>query len=66
MEGNLIGRKGKQSPQITCLEATPSTEVPQTLAPATSKWGLNGEEPVALLGVRTGPECPEDNWRELA
>ena len=35
------------------------------LASATSKWGLNREEQAALLKVRTGPECPEDNLREL-
>ena len=34
-------------------------------ASATSKWGRNGEELVALLRVRTGPECPEGNRREL-
>ena len=32
---------------------------------ATSKWGRNGEERVVLLRVRTGPECPEGNRREL-
>ena len=48
-----------------CLKATPSRKVPQTPASATSKWGQNGEELVALLRVRTGPECPEDNRREL-
>ena len=25
--------------------------------------GLNREERAALLRVRTGPECPEGNWR---
>lgn len=46
-------------------KATPSKE-PQTLASsATSKWGLNGEERAALPRVRTGPECPEGNLREL-
>ena len=40
------------------LTATASREVAQTLRFATSKWGL-------LLRVRTGPECPEDNLREL-
>ena len=35
------------------------------LTTATSKWGLNGEERAELLRVRTGPECPEGNWREL-
>ena len=27
--------------------------------------GANGEEQAALLRVRTGPECPEGNRREL-
>ena len=57
--------KNKWNPQITCLKATPSRKVPQTPASATSKWGRNGEERAALLRVRTGPECPEDNRREF-
>ena len=48
-----------------CLKATPSRKVPQTPAPTTNKWGWNGEERAAFLRVRTGPECPEDNLREL-
>ena len=48
-----------------CLTATPSGEVAQTLAFATSKWGLNREVWAALLRVRTRPECPEGNLREL-
>ena len=48
-----------------CLMATPSREVPQTLASTTSRWGLNEEERVTLLRVRTRPECPEGNLREL-
>ena len=47
------------------LAATPSGEVAQMLASATSKRGLNREAWAALLRVRTGPECPEDNLREL-
>ena len=47
------------------LTTTPSREVAQTLASPTSKWGLNREAQAALLRVRTGPECPEDNLREL-
>ena len=47
------------------LMATPSGEVAQTLVSATSKWGLNREARVALLRIRTGPECPEGNLREL-
>ena len=34
-------------------------------ASATSKWGWNGDDRAALLRVRTGPKCPEGNWREL-
>ena len=45
--------------------ATPSRKVAQMLAYATSKWGLNREVQAALLRVRTGPECPEGNLREL-
>ena len=48
-----------------CLTATCKGEVAQTLASATSKRGLNREAWAALLRVRTGPECPEDNLREL-
>ena len=47
------------------LTATPSEDVAQMLASATSKQGLNREVRAALLRVRTGPECPEDNLREL-
>ena len=47
------------------LTTTPSGEVAQTLASATSKRSLNREVLSALLRVRTGPECPEDNLREL-
>ena len=36
------------------------------LASATSKCGLNGEEwAAAFLRVRTGPESPEGNLKEL-
>ena len=47
------------------LTPTPSGEVAQTLVSSTSKWGLNREVLAALLRVRTGPECTEDNPREL-
>ena len=47
------------------LTATPSREVVQMLASATRKQGLNREAQGALLKVRTGPECPEGNLREL-
>ena len=48
-----------------CLKATPSRKVPQTPTSTTSKWGWNREERMALLRVRTGPECPEENRKEL-
>ena len=48
-----------------CLKTTTSGEAAQTLASATSKQGLDREAWVALLSVRTGPECPEGNLREL-
>ena len=52
----------------------PSGEAAQTLASAISKlasgdwtgrWGLNREALTPLLRVRTGPECPKGNLREL-
>ena len=45
--------------------ATLSGETAQRLDSATSKQGLDREEPDALLRVRPGPECPEGNLREL-
>ena len=44
--------------------ATPSGVV-QMLTSTTNKRRLNREARAALLRVRTGPECPEDNLREL-
>ena len=44
---------------------SPSRETVQTPAPPTSKRGLGREAWAALLRVRTGPECPEGNLREL-
>ena len=48
-----------------CPMVTPSGEAVQTPASATSKQGLGGEAQAALLRVRTWPECPEGNLREL-
>ena len=45
--------------------ATPSREVAQTLSSATSEQGLNRKVWAALLRIRTRPECPEGNLREL-
>ena len=48
-----------------CPMVTPSGEAAQTPASTTSKWGLDREARAALLRVRTGPECPQGNLREL-
>ena len=37
----------------------------ERLASPTSKQGMGREVRAALLRVRTRPECPEDNLREL-
>ena len=47
------------------LTATPSGEVAQALTPTTNKQRLNREAQAASLRVRTRPECPEGNLREL-
>ena len=44
---------------------SPSREAAQMPAPATKKRGLGREAWAALLRVRTGPECPKGNLREL-
>ena len=44
----------KKNPQNRRLTTTPSGEVAQTLASATSEWGLNREAQVAGLG--SGPD----------
>ena len=47
-------------------KATPSREAAQVLVSTTGKQGLGREVRAALLRVRTGPECPEGNLKELA
>ena len=44
---------------------SPSGEAAWTPASATSMQELGREVRAALLRVRTGPECPEGNLREL-
>ena len=44
---------------------SPSGEAVEMPAPATSKRGLGREVRAALLRVRTRPECPKVNLREL-
>ena len=67
LRGQHNWEEKKQNPQNRCLTATASGEVAQMLTSATSERGLDREVWVAssVLRVRTGPECPEDNLREL-
>ena len=44
---------------------SPSGEAVQMPAPTTSKWGLGRMVRATLLRVKTAPECPEGNLREL-
>ena len=43
----------------------PSGEAAQRPASATSKQGLGREAWAALLRVKTRPECPKSNLREI-
>ena len=60
-------KKKKKTPQNRCLTATASGEVAQMLTSATSEWRLDREAWAAssVPRVRTRPECPEDNLRDL-
>ena len=44
---------------------SPRGEAAQSPASTTSKQGLSREAQAALLRLRTGPECPKGNQREL-
>ena len=44
---------------------SPSREAVQMPAPTTSKRGLGREARAALFRVRTVPECPKGNLKEL-
>ena len=54
-------------PQYIHLTTIPSGEVAQMLASTTSERGLGAEQggTGCMPRVRTRPECPEDNLREL-
>ena len=45
---------------------SPSGGVVQMPAPATRKQGLGRDAWAALLRVRTWPECPKGNLREIS
>ena len=48
-----------------CPMVTPSREATQMPTSTTNKRGLDREAWAALLRVRTRPECPEGNLKEL-
>ena len=48
-----------------CQTVIPSGEAAQMPSSTTSKRELGREAQTVLLRVRTRPECPEDNLREL-
>ena len=48
-----------------CLTATPNREAAQMLASTTSKRELDREARAASLRVRSRPECPKGDLREL-
>ena len=64
-EGKQTNKQTTPTTQIMRLTTTPSGEVAKMLPSATSEWGLNREVQAALLRIRTGPKCPENNLREL-
>ena len=66
-QGNITGEKKEKNSQNMQLIATASREVAQVLLLATSKLGLgrNAQAASSVLSVRTRPECPENNLREL-
>jgi len=67
LRGQHNREEKKNTPQNMCLTVTTSREVAQMLTPTRSKWGLCREAHAGslVLRVRTRPECPEDNLREL-
>ena len=66
-EDNITGRKNKllKPTDYKPNSNSPSGEAAQMPASAISKRGLCREVWAALLRVRTRPECPEGNLREL-
>ena len=62
----LVGKINKlNSTDYVPKGNSPSGEATQMPAPATSKRGLGREARAALLRVRTRPECPKGNLRQL-
>ena len=49
-EGSITGRAEKKITMNMHLTATPSREVAQKFASATTEWGLNREAWIACLG----------------
>ena len=66
-EGKITGRKNKSIIKTHKLRAQQQLPVEQqpTLSSPTRYQGREREERAALLRVRTRPECPKGNLREL-
>ena len=66
-EGNITGKISKYLKPRDYMPNgnSPSGEAEQMSASITSKQGLAREERAALPSIRTGPECPKGNLREL-
>ena len=70
-EGNITGRKKKErKKERNSIDYMPNINFQQGTRPDTHNFhqqagGLNREVRAALLRVRTRPECPEGNLREL-
>jgi hypothetical protein len=70
-EGNITGRKKKErKKERNPTDCVPNNNFQQGTSPDThdchqQAGGLNRKVRAALLRVRTRPECPEGNLREL-
>ena len=70
-EGNITGRKKKErKKERNPTDCVPNNNFQQGTSPDThdchqQAGGLNRKVRAALLRVRTRPECPEGNLKEL-
>ena len=62
---NWEEKMDKLNPQITGPTTTPKGKVAQTRIGHQQEPGAGQGGMGCMLRVRTGPECPEDNLREL-
>ena len=62
--GEFWNLREQHNPDEKITKLNPGRSSPDARVP-TSKRGLNREACAELLRVRTRPECPEDNLREI-